>query len=390
MSVGAFTVVVNVTILSPLLRPIALEFGISESEAGRLGTIAAIIGGFAAIVIAPWMDRVSLRSWVFWQTIFLALITAGSALAPSFAWLLVIRAGSGTTMMLAKCLSSCGEIFPDEARRNRAIGIVVSATTAGVVAGLPVIALVEGAAGWRSAFAVLLIPLAVLLLGSRMLSTTVAPVEHGVSYLERYRAVLKDRRIGLLLIAQVVIGFAYIGWITYLGAYVEVGFGGTARVLSAIFLVAGVGELIANNLVPVTLRRWPAARVYLVCGSGFAAALIASGLERGNLGVVFVTTSFIAAGSAAMYIVNSILLLDTAPGARGAVMSLASAAMNLGGAAGVAIAGLALDWSGSYATSFRTLALVIPVGMIAIVLLGRVTTSSNAVTLNPGNQDLKA
>ena len=70
-----------------------------------------------------------------------------------------------------------------------------------------------------------------------------------------------------------------------------------------------------------------------------------------------------------MYIVNSILLLDTMPSARGAVMSLATAAMGLGGAAGVAVAGFALDWSDSYAAAFRTLALAIPIGMVAVALL---------------------
>ena len=167
MTVGAFTVVVNVTMLSPLLRPIAEEFGISEAQAGRLGTLAAIIGALAAILCAPIMDRVSIRSWVLWQVIFLTGITVGSALAPTFAWLLAARAFSGTSMMLAKCLSSCAEIFSDPRKRNRAIEIVVSATTAGTVIGLPIVALVENAAVWRWAYASLLLPLVILLAGHR-------------------------------------------------------------------------------------------------------------------------------------------------------------------------------------------------------------------------------
>ncbi len=369
MTLGAFVVVVNATLLSPLLRPIAEDFGISESAAGRLGTVASIVGAIAAILFAPVMDRVSLRSWVFWQTLILIVVTAGSALAPTFAWLLLVRAGSGASMILAKCLASCADIFSDEARRNRAIGIVVSATTAGVVAGLPVIALIEDAAGWRWAIASMLVPLGLLLAGFRLLPGNVpnAQATMEMRITDRYRQVLGHRRARVLLFAGVVLGFAYFGWLTYLGAYVEVDFDGSARVLSLIFLVSGTGELIANNFVPGALRHWSAPNVYVVCGIGYTVALAAGGIGTRWLVTVFITSTLISVFSAAQYIAVSILLLDAVPEARGAAMSLATAAMAIGGAIGVAVAGFALDATDDYASAFRVLALVIPVGIAAIV-----------------------
>lgn len=373
MSLGAFVVVVNATVLSPLLRPIALEFGISESKAGQLGTVSAVIGGLAAILFAPFMDRVSLRAWVLWQSLFLMAITIGSALAPTFAVLFLVRAFAGASMILAKCLASCAELFHDERSRNRAIGIVVSATTAGVIAGLPLIALVEGFAGWRWAFATLLVPLAILMVGHRLLSDYVphraASPRAGLG--QSYRKVLGDRMTRRLLLAQFVIGLAYIGWITYLGAYVEIDFDGGPGILSVIFLFAGAGELLANNLVPIALRRISAPLLFAISGAGFAFGLATGGLGTGSLWPVFATTALISICSAAQYIVVSILLLDALPESRGATMSLATAAMGLGGALGVALAGFTLEWLDSYGAAFRVLALMIPVGVVTTLTVSR-------------------
>ncbi len=385
MTIGAFTVVVNVTMLSPLLRPIAEEFGISEAEAGRLGTLAAVIGALAAILCAPIMDRVSIRSWVLWQVLFLTIISAGSALAPTFAWLLAARAFSGTSMMLAKCLSSCAEIFNDSRRRNRAIGVVVSATTAGTVIGLPVIALVEDAAGWRWAYASLLLPLGLLLAGHRLLSDQISEASKGPfkGFTAGYRTVFSHLPATLLVFSQGIMGLGYFGWLTYLGAYVEIDFGGTGKVLSLIFIVAGVGELLANNLVPIALRRWSPARIFMIGGIGFTIGLAASGFGSNAIWIVFLTTTLISAFSAAQYVVISILLLDSIPHARGAVMSLANAAMGIGGAIGVAIAGFALGDSNNYSGAFRSLAIAIPLAVVAVSIASRRIAGTQRVPVEP-------
>jgi DHA1 family inner membrane transport protein len=379
MTLGAFVVVVNVMMISPLLRPIAADFEISESKAGQLSTVGSIVGAIAAILFAPLMDRVSLRSWILWQTLILMVISAGSALAPTFAWLALARAGSGATMILAKCLASCAELFEDERSRHRAIGIVVSATTAGVVAGLPVIALIESQSSWRWAYASLLVPLTILLIGCRFLPGDsihqARAAEH--SYFDRYRVVIANRQAMILLFAGCVLGFTYFGWITYLGAYVEIDFGGTARVLSLVFLVAGAGELVGNNFIPNLLRRFSAPRIYFACGIGYALSLAAGGVGTDWLAAVFITSTLISIFSAAQYVAVNILLLDAMPHARGAAMSLGTAAMSIGGAIGVATAGFALDASGDYATAFRVLALSIPIGMLAILWSSRIRAASH-------------
>jgi predicted MFS family arabinose efflux permease len=91
LSVGAFAAVLNSTQLSPLLKPIATDLGVSEGTAGQLATTSAIVGTIAALLVAPWMDRIPRSRWLQGQAAILIAATIFSALAPSFAWLVVAR-----------------------------------------------------------------------------------------------------------------------------------------------------------------------------------------------------------------------------------------------------------------------------------------------------------
>jgi predicted MFS family arabinose efflux permease len=148
-------------------------------------------------------------------------------------------------------------------------------------------------------------------------------------------------------------------------------------VLSLVFLVAGAGELVGNNFIPNLLRRFSAPRIYFACGIGYSLSLAAGGVGTDWLAAVFITSTLISIFSAAQYVAVNILLLDAMPHARGAAMSLGTAAMSIGGAIGVATAGFALDASGDYATAFRVLALSIPIGMLAILWSSRIRAASH-------------
>lgn len=169
-----------------------------------------------------------------------------------------------------------------------------------------------------------------------------------------------------------VLGFTYFGWLTYLGAHVEVDYDASARLLSLVFLVAGIGELVANNSIPTVLRRWSAPVIYVACGVGYTAALAAGGLGTQWVVTIFATSTLISIFSAGQYIVVNILLLEAVPEVRGTALSLGTAALGIGGAAGVAAAGLTLDLTGSYGMVFRMLALVVPLGIAAVVWSTRV------------------
>src|SRR5215217_2959314 len=75
-----------------------------------------------------------------------------SALAPSFGWLMVGRvlASCGSAVIMANCLTGARELFRDSVWRNRAIGIIVSATTFAFILGMPLVTQIEARFGWRT------------------------------------------------------------------------------------------------------------------------------------------------------------------------------------------------------------------------------------------------
>jgi MFS transporter, DHA1 family, inner membrane transport protein len=375
LAVGGFTSALNVTLLSPLLVDIARTFDVSEAAAGQLATLTAASSGLMAITVAPWMDRYPRR---FWLRLECALLTVGmliSALAPGFAWMFLGRviAGIGGAVIGASCLAACGDLFPDKGDRNRAIGLINSAFTLGAVVGLPIVTVAADWTDWRLAIA-LPAPLAALVfLGATRLPATA--VERTGSMWGAWRAgygrIFASRETVWLLAAEIGFMIVWFGWLIYFGAFAENVYATSAALLSLMFLVGGGGELIANNLAPVMMRRVPIRAI------GYAATAIAS-VNLLLIGVAYdqewTLFPFIGIGSAmgaTLLLCLNIALLDSLPGDPGAVMSLLSACFELGGAIGVAVTGLALAMLDDYERTFQLLGAIMPIAALLLLVSAR-------------------
>jgi predicted MFS family arabinose efflux permease len=171
LSLGAAVTMLNLGALSPLLPAISRDFMISEATVGQLATISAVVSFVVSLVATPWMDRWPRRTWLRRQSVILFAGTALSAVAPTFGWIIVARiiASVGSAVIMANCLTGVRELFPDPHRRNRGIGLVVSATTLAFVIGLPIITLLAERLGWRLGFASVGLPALLLLAGTSIL-----------------------------------------------------------------------------------------------------------------------------------------------------------------------------------------------------------------------------
>lgn len=363
LALGAFTGVANSAMLSPLLVPIARQFGVSQGTAGQLGSVTAFAAMVVALVGAPHVRRWPARTWLRVQALLVALAALLCALAPGFGWLVVGRAlaGIGGALMLATCMAATADLTPDPVRRNRAVGIVVSATTLAIVVGLPAFAQIETAAGWRWAIAALTVPLGLLFVGTRALPA----VTNGAAGGSGYRAVLGEPRSLWLLATMALYGLVYYGWLTYYGAYLDAEFGAGAGTLSALFLASGGVELATNNLAPVVVRR---VRPELLFAGGtlvWSAALLGTGVLFTTVGSLFAAIAITGCCACVLYVVIYVRAVESAPAIRGTVVSLLSAASGFGGAIGTAAGGVAYGLSGDYATVYR---------LLGVVLLGTVAT----------------
>jgi predicted MFS family arabinose efflux permease len=179
LAVSAFASSLNFLLLSPLLKPIAGDLGIADATVGQLATMQALVAATTAVLAAPLLDRYPRALVLQIEFVILAAGTMLSAMAPSFGWLLAGRAlaGLGGAFVMAGCLAAAGDLFPDEARRNRAIGFIWAAVTLASFLGVPIFAQLEAYAGWRVALVSLLVPVALGTIGTFWLPA--GPVEHG-------------------------------------------------------------------------------------------------------------------------------------------------------------------------------------------------------------------
>lgn len=370
LAVGAFTTALNVTLLSPLLVDIARSFDVSEAAAGQLATLTAASSGLMAITVAPWLDRYPRRVWLRLECALLVIGTLLSALAPSFAWMFVGRvlAGIGGAVIGANCLAACGDLYPDKGQRNRAIGLINSAFTLGAVVGLPIVTVTADLTDWRLAIA-LPAPLAVLVfIGATRLPATTIPRSGSLwaTWRSGYGRVFASRETVWLLLTEIGFMIVWFGWLIYFGAFAENVYATSAALLSLMFLVGGGAELVANNLAPVLMRRFPVRPIGYVAVAIASVNLLMIGVAYDREWTLFPFVLIGSAMGALLFMCVNIALLDSLPGDPGAVMSLQSACLELGGATGVALTGLALALLDDYETTYRLLGAAMPV--VALLL----------------------
>ena len=144
------------------------------------------------------------------------------------------------------------------------------------------------------------------------------------------------------------------------------------------FFVGGGAEIIANNLTPMLTRtRSPLAVAY--------PAVVVSALNLVMIGVAYdqkwTLFPFIAIGSgtsALLFICLNIALLDSLPSDPGAVMSLQSASLEIGGSIGVAITGLGLALLDDYEAVYRLLGVATPLIAVTFWLSSRFRSPRSA------------
>ena len=361
----------NLGFLSPLLRPIGASFGTPDAVTGQLATISAIVTFVAALGATPWMDRWSRATWFRLLGLLLLVGTLLSAVAPTFGVLVLARiiAALGASVVTANSMTGVRELFPDAVWRNRAIGILVSATTIGFVVGLPALTQIAAHFGWRVAVAGMALPVVFMIAGTWLLpASTTRHASARQPILASFLAVLGSGKVRGILVALGLNLAMYTGWLVYFGAYVTDVFAASAALLSTLFLISGFTELAANNLTPPVLRRFaavPVLHVMLVLAGG---SLLLTGIAITTVPAALIAAIVILNSTAAAYIACNALLLDGEHSHPGAVMSVASAGIGLGNTLGPALVGWALAISGSFEAAYRVLGLLAPLAMAAVWL----------------------
>ncbi len=146
-------------ILGAVGEPIRLEFGLSDSALGALGTAFTILYAFVGVPLGRLADKIGRKSILSIGVFVWSLLTVGSGLASNFWQIFALRLGVGVGE--ASCApaanSLIGDLFPAN-WRAKALAIFMLGLPVGVALSFAVSGTIAKTYGWRAAFFVAGIP----------------------------------------------------------------------------------------------------------------------------------------------------------------------------------------------------------------------------------------
>jgi predicted MFS family arabinose efflux permease len=243
-------------ILSPLLPAIRAEYAKAPFDLGILFSAYSLCAGVSVLAWGPLSDSFGRRHGLL---IGLAIFAGGSGVscfASSFSMLLAGRviAGAGASMLSLNSISYAADFFAYE-NRGWAMGSIMASYFAALILGVPAGSYLGEHFGWRAVFGAT----GILALGMLPLCYSFVPrmsVERGRAirkifagaYLRRYMEFLKLRTSLAALICSFFASAAIMGFLSFLGAWLNDDFGIPTGRIGLVFLISGGGALIASPI----------------------------------------------------------------------------------------------------------------------------------------------
>jgi DHA1 family inner membrane transport protein len=328
-------------VLSPILPDVAREFGVSTATAGQLRSISGATGGLTAVLLAMARRRPGLRDLLSAGATLVALGSALSAAAPTFAVLAAAQGvlGVGIGLLVAVGIAAAGE-WPAPARRPHVLAWAIAGMPAAWIAGMPVVGAVANI-HWRAAWIAVpaVVGLAALAL-VRLRPADVPSLRTGDSV-----SAWRRPEVARFAVGELLANAAWGSVLTYAGALLL-----GSYALSPAAVALGLGGM-AVAMVPGTFtarrraaRATPALLTALTAFQG--GAVLVLGSVRPTVVVTLGVLAMMAFVNGWRSMVASALGMETAPEDTLAVMSMRAAANQFGYLLGAAAGGLALALAG--------------------------------------------
>lgn len=241
---ASIAAVSGATLLYPVLPVIAADLAVDEAEIGLV--MAAFTA--PAIVLAPLFGILADlhgRRWllVFGLAVF-GLAGAATALAPSYEWVLILRAiqGVGASALLPLTIVLISDILPDH-QEIRGQGIKVALDRVAMIV-LPLIGGALAILSWRAAFMPFLLIVVLALAAYLWMPETGRPGQDSLKqYLARTSRAIREPRLTLAFATGFLRFFLDYGLYTYLPIIVALRYGASPAVSGLLIAVSAAGSI---------------------------------------------------------------------------------------------------------------------------------------------------
>lgn len=159
-----------------LLPQIVTAFGVDEAQAGTLISLYAALVALTAVPLTRWTRRIARKPLILATLTLFAVSNLIAAVAGDFAVLVLARGLGGVAhaLFFAVAIGYAARIAP-AGQTGRAMALVATGTSAGLILGVPAGTVLADILGWRATFGLLAALIGVALVAAIFL---LAPTEH--------------------------------------------------------------------------------------------------------------------------------------------------------------------------------------------------------------------
>ena len=259
MLAGNFAIGCGVMVTAGSLNDLVASLQVSVALGGQLVSVAAVTMALGAPLLAVWWGDADRRNLLTLALAWYALGHALSAIMPSYAALLPVRALSvlGAAVFTPQAAAAITVMAPP-AERGRAMTFIFLGWSIASVVGMPLHAWIGETFSWRWAFALVALLSAAAALG--VWRTVPAGVRPAPLSLRSWGTVLTHPVLMGLVAITVLSGAGQFTLFTYMAPYYRRVLGASAESVSFLFMWFGAFGLLGNVLLTRYIGRWGPAR----------------------------------------------------------------------------------------------------------------------------------
>jgi predicted MFS family arabinose efflux permease len=373
---GNFAIGSGVMVVPGCLNDLSRSLQVPVAVGGQLITAAAVMMCFGAPLLAAIVGGWDRRRLL---TLALAWFGAGhlvSAVAPSFAALLPLRAFTvlGAALFTPQAAATIGAMV-GAGERGRAITFIFLGWSVASVLGMPLGAYVGEALGWRWAFALV----ALFALGAAAAVWRAMPdgVRPAAVSLASWRIILTHPVLMGLVLVTALSGAGQFTVFSYFAPYFSRTFGASAVQISLLFLWFGIMGLVGNLIITRRIDESGPARVVTFMLVSMALSLALWPLARSVATTALVLVPW-ALGCFSSNSAQQARAGMANPAFAPAMMALNSSAIYLGQAAGAAGGGALVAASGYTVLSWVGLAWMLLAIALSLWVAARMKAGAHA------------
>ena len=333
--------------MSPVLEPLAREFGISTGTAGLVVAAYGAPGIAVAVLAGPYSDRIGRKPFLVLGPAIMGISTLAAAFAPTFGLIILARicSGIGAAVIFPNANATIADTFPFR-ERGRAIAAVIGMNTMASVAGVPIAGIISEATSWRISVAIVgglsLLAAAVVL----MRLPYAQPTNREARIRALYALIIRDRS-AIAIIASSFLGALYwFTWATYLVVFFQRTFLLSEGAASTVALTQGLGVIIGSQIGGRLGDRF--GHRPIVAGAIVISASLL--FLQTNLALPLAVTALLnlllSAVIGARFATNNALMTEQVPEARGTMLAVSGSVASLAIVVGATVGGLVVDGPG--------------------------------------------